>query len=407
MLNILPLTFRRANITVDRIATGAPRSAVRAVQQQFRRVLVRDSTDLPQNHHFLAPSAVNRTQPPCFSWPALLRRGAQNLAINTLIAVVLWASSSRSHFDVQWVYSESIGLSIWLIIDCGRFVVDRKSPIGWPRGWRGLALVAFGIVLGCVLGTLIGDAYAHQQSWERIFASGQSAALMLLMSFAIGGVISYHYYVRGKSEFYQAELAAIQGQAAEAQLKLLQSQLEPHMLFNTLANLRMLIDTDPARAAQMLDRLIAFLRATLSASRATTHALSAEFERLRDYLELMTVRMGPRLQYSIELPDELALLPVPPLLLQPLVENSIKHGLEPSVSGGSIRVRAQRLSDTLVLTVSDTGAGMGDGPMPQPGFGLTQVRERLATAYGGAATLELFANAPIGTVARVTLPSKP
>ncbi len=341
-----------------------------------------------------------------FSWRALARHGLQNLGINTLIAVVLWAASSGHNFVAQWVYSEAIGLSIWLIIDNGRFLVDRDSPIGWPRGWRGLALVAFGIVMGSVLGTMIGDAYAHQQSWVRIFASGQSAAAVFLMSFAIGGVISYHYYVRGKSAYYEAELGVIRGHAAEAQLKLLQSQLEPHMLFNTLANLRVLINADPVRATQMLDRLIAYLRATLSASRATTHALGAEFERLQDFLELMSVRMGPRLRYTLELPDELSDLPVPPLLLQPLVENSIKHGLEPGVGGGSIRVQAQRRGDSLLLTVSDTGVGLGDGPIQETGFGLTQVRERLATAYGGAATLELLASDPAGTVARITLPLK-
>ena len=349
---------------------------------------------------------MNLTPAPKFSWQVLLRHGVQNFAINTLIAVVLWASSPHSHFDVQWVYSLAIGLSIWLIIDNGRFVLDRDSPIGWPRGWKGLALVAFGIVVGCVLGTLIGDAYAHQQSWERIFASGESAAMVFLMSFAIGGVISYHYYVRGKSEFYQAELAAIQGHAAEAQLKLLQSQLEPHMLFNTLANLRVLINADPVRATQMLDRLIAYLRATLSASRATSHPLSAEFERLGDYLELMAVRMGPRLRYSLELPNELETLSVPPLLLQPLVENSIKHGLEPSVAGGSIRVQAQRVGATLVLTVSDTGVGLGDAPLQEAGFGLTQVRERLATAYGPAAAIDLMNNGPAGALARIVIPLK-
>ena len=350
---------------------------------------------------------MNLTQPSRFSWRVLAHHGVQNLGINTLIAVVLRASSPHAHFDVQWVYSQAIGLSIWLIIDNGRFFVDRDSPIGWPRGWKGLALVAFGIVVGSVLGMLIGDAYAHQQSWVRMFANGQSAALVFLMSFAIGGVISYHYYVRGKSAYYQSELALIQGHAAEAQLKLLQSQLEPHMLFNTLANLRMLINADPARATQMLDRLIAYLRATLSASRATSHPLSAEFERLHDYLELMTVRMGPRLRFTLELPDELGALAVPPLLLQPLVENSIKHGLEPSVAGGSIRVQAQRTGDSLVLVVSDSGVGLGDGPIQETGFGLTQVRERLATAYGGAATLELLADEPAGSLARITLPLKP
>ena len=114
------------------------------------------------------------------------------------------------------------------------------------------------------------------------------------------------------------------------------------MLFNTLANLRALIGVDPPAAQHMLDRLNAYLRATLNASRATQHPLSAEFARLADYLELMALRMGPRLQVTLDLPDALADVPVPPLLLQPLVENAIQHGLEPRVQGGALTVRAWR-----------------------------------------------------------------
>jgi LytS/YehU family sensor histidine kinase len=178
------------------------------------------------------------------------------------------------------------------------------------------------------------------------------------------------------------------------------------MLFNTLANLRVLINADPARATLMLDHVIGYLRATLSASRATTHSLSTEFDRLRDYLELMAVRMGPRLQFSLDLPEDLREFAVPPLLLQPLVENSIKHGLEPSVAGGKITVQALRRGDTLTLEVSDTGVGLGDQPLRETGFGLTQVRERLATAYGADAAIDLLTNKPAGTLARITLPLK-
>lgn len=136
-------------------------------------------------------------------------------------------------------------------------------------------------------------------------------------------------------------MGEVQRHAQEARLKLLETQLEPHMLFNTLANLRALIAVDAERAQQMLDPVIAYLRATLHASRAATHPLQAEFDRLRDYLKLMAIRMGPRLAYALELPPALAAAPVPVLLLQPLVENSIKHGLEPKVQGGRITVRAQ------------------------------------------------------------------
>ena len=186
------------------------------------------------------------------------------------------------------------------------------------------------------------------------------------------------------------------------------------MLFNTLANLRMLIGTDPERAQEMLDRMIAYLRATLSASRSTEHALEHEFERLRDYLELMAARMGPRLAYTLDLPDALRTAPVPPLLLQPLVENAIRHGLEPQVQGGHITVRAYTRpapggQTLLVLEVADTGAGLpAQLPAPSPGrsFGLTQVRERLATLHGAAGTLDLIAGGQGGTTARATFPLK-
>jgi sensor histidine kinase YesM len=181
------------------------------------------------------------------------------------------------------------------------------------------------------------------------------------------------------------------------------------MLFNTLANLRVLIGVDAARAQAMLDHLNAYLRATLSASRALQHPLADEFARLADYLALMAVRMGPRLQVRLDLPAELARLPVPPLLLQPLVENSIKHGLEPQVDGGRIDITARRVGQQLVLDVRDTGAGPGaaaTGTDTSGGFGLVQVRERLATVYGSRASLTLQAagDAEGGTLATLRLP---
>jgi sensor histidine kinase YesM len=203
--------------------------------------------------------------------------------------------------------------------------------------------------------------------------------------------------------------------ATENQLKLLESQLEPHMLFNTLANLRVLIGIDPPRAQAMLDHLSAFLRAMLEASRTGSHSLESEFARVRDYLELMQVRMGERLHSELDLPPELALLPVPPLLLQPLVENAIKHGLEPQVSGGRVKVSARRDGGVLVLSVRDSGCGCGPGAAPGTGtrFGLVHVRERLAALYGSGASVELSrtgtddATQPRATLAVVRLPIPP
>jgi len=155
--------------------------------------------------------------------------------------------------------------------------------------------------------------------------------------------------------------------------------------------------------------MIAYLRATLAASRATTHALQAEFDRLRDYLELMAIRMGPRLQYTLDLPAALAEQRVPALLLQPLVENSIQHGLEPKVEGGRIAVSARTEEGHLLLEVADTGAGFvipAEAGIQgfQRGFGLTQIRERLATVYGDRATFDLRATAGQGARALIRLP---
>lgn len=178
------------------------------------------------------------------------------------------------------------------------------------------------------------------------------------------------------------------------------------MLFNTLANLRALIGSDPVRAQHMLDHMVAYLRATLSASRASAHSVQAEFDRLRDYLELMAVRMGPRLRYTLTLPPELAHLNMPPLLLQPLVENAIQHGLEPQVQGGSVTVQASYDGTFLTLHVLDTGVGCLGDPAHAGGFGLTQVRERLATTYGSSGAIKIECNKPIGTSASVTFPCK-
>jgi sensor histidine kinase YesM len=166
----------------------------------------------------------------------------------------------------------------------------------------------------------------------------------------------------------------------------------------------------------MLQRLITFLRATLSASQRTTHPLGEEFSRAGDYLALMQVRMGPRLQIELQLPPELADTPVPPLLVQPLLENAIQHGLEPKREGGLLSLRAQLDGDRIIITVHDTGQGLvaSKAQSRKPthghahGFGVSCVRDRLQSLYGGEAFLTLH-DAPHGpgTMATLELPLKP
>jgi hypothetical protein len=197
---------------------------------------------------------------------------------------------------------------------------------------------------------------------------------------------------------------AIERQALQAQLRLLQAQIEPHMLFNTLANLQGLIAIDPVRAGDMLDGLIQYLRATLSVSRSETTTLEQEFTAMGAYLGLMGVRMGERLRYRFDLPPALRAARLPTMLLQPLVENAIVHGVEPKVDGGEIVISAAIEGDCLAVEVRDTGLGLGQHHAPGGGVGVTTSRERLAVLYGERAALTLGPAHPQGTLARLTLP---
>ena len=204
----------------------------------------------------------------------------------------------------------------------------------------------------------------------------------------------------------QAHAESVARQALQAQLQLLQAQIEPHMLFNTLANLQGLIGFDTERAQLLLDQLIQYLRATLISSRAASTTLGQEFALMEAYLGLMSVRMGQRLSYTIALPDDLRALVLPPMLLQPLVENAIQHGLEAKIDGGHIDVSACREGRNLVLTVSDSGLGLDHPQQSRQGghVGLSNIRERLQAIHGERAAFSLSAAQPCGAVARLTLP---
>jgi hypothetical protein len=353
-------------------------------------------------------------------------RGLKSMAFGVLIAVLI-TGGFRTAFWPNLVQSVCISMLCWFSIDALRLALARwtyrhaasESPAA-ASDWPGWPLMMIAIVIGSVIGFSAGNAIASfflgralggyfRGDWHQMFA-------LLLGSLVPGTIITYWFYSRETIAGQEAAVQTAQRQAAEHQLKLLESQLEPHMLFNTLANLRVLIGVDPVRAQAMLDQLISFLRATLAGSRAAQHPLKAEFARLADYLALMQIRMGERLAVRFELPTALADLPVPPLLLQPLVENSIKHGLEPAVAGGRIDISASREGDELVLRVRDSGAGLGPASPAHPsvpstdstGFGLTQVRERLSAIYGARASFALAGSADgpqgAGTLATIRLP---
>ena len=339
-------------------------------------------------------------------WIDKLRVFLQTMAFCLTIAAIQFAFRPNTDYAVPLVYSVGIGTFTWALIDFGSHLFPSAQETGWPKGAAAVWFPIAGIVGGYMLGTITADAWFGWSSWD--LQSVEQIRYSVLVTLLASVAITYFFYTKGKRAELEKQAAQAKAHASESKLKLLQTQIEPHMLFNTLANLRALINTDPHAATKMLDRLNDYLRATLNASRATLHPLQTEFDRLRDYLELMSVRMGPRLQFTLDLPPELASRSVPTLLLQPLVENSIKHGLEPQVAGGSITVRASQTNEALTLQVTDTGVGLRSPSISTPdnGFGLSQVRERLATAYGNEATLTIAANAPSGTLITIALPLK-
>ncbi|WP_295642646.1 histidine kinase [uncultured Methylibium sp.] len=332
------------------------------------------------------------------------------------VALVLTGLRGGRDLAANLVYSFAIGMSCLGLIEGGRRIAPDwawrwqarhgHAAGRWP-GWPWMSVViVFGTTAGYTLGASIGNALSGKglpMPWK--FGSAASAVASLTISLTVACIATAFFWMRGRLASAQARAEAAQRLAADTQLKLLESQLEPHMLFNTLANLRALIALDPPRAQAMLDHLIAFLRSTLAASRASLHPLAAEFERSADYLALMQVRLGDRLASTLDLPPELAAQPVPPLLLQPLLENAIQHGIEPHRPGGRIALRAWRDGDRLHLSVHDTGIGLEAARASAgTGFGTTQVRERLATLYGDAASLTLASAPGGGTLATITLP---
>jgi signal transduction histidine kinase len=346
-------------------------------------------------------------QPRAFSpLRSMFARAAINQVACALIAMLLWSISPHKGPAIMLGYSLLIGNLCWLFIDGSRALVGRwrwRMRGGNPE-WPGVTWMAPVVVLGTALGYSIGSAIADRLFAQRSPSLGDSAPA-LLISVIAASIIVYVYYARERLHSQQLAAEAAERQTAEMQLKLLQSQLEPHMLFNTLANLRVLIGVEPQRAQVMLDQLIAFLRTTLAATRVDRHPLRVEFDCVRDYLALMGVRMGARLQVQLELPADARELPVPPMLLQPLVENAIKHGLEPQLAGGCIVVSAERRGDTLRLAVRDDGVGLAATPMTGgTHFGLEQVRARLATLFGTSAALDVRAATHGGTEAVLTLP---
>jgi hypothetical protein len=237
-----------------------------------------------------------------------------------------------------------------------------------------------------------------------LYHLGLARGPILWMGLCVAAWYSMRRAEAHAAEVARAELAGeeLRANSAEARLQALQAQVEPHFLYNTLASVQALTEVDPAQANAMTGHLIQYLRNALPKMRESVSTVGQEVELVRAYLNILQMRMGKRLSFDIAVPPELMELPFPPLMLPSLVENSIKHGLEPQREGGMVTITAQVEGGTLRMVVSDTGRGFAD--TVGAGVGLTNIRERLAALYGDAAKLTLEANSPQGVVATIEVP---
>ncbi|MDX2193954.1 MAG: histidine kinase [Gemmatimonadales bacterium] len=332
----------------------------------------------------------------------------------------LFSSPYGQRFGVSTLQAAALlglDLLLWAPVLVALFAVfDRTRPAG-PRALRALMLrswamivagaiqTAASIAVGRAASALLGlDPRALDEFWAPDLRTSLPYTVLGLGAILVAHVVMSRIHLAERSVAREADLRA---EAATAQLRALQAELQPHFLFNALNGIGELVHQEPARAEAMLLRLAGLLRGTLTHRAGALVPLREELAMVDDYLALQHMRFGDRLQVVRRVPPELLEVAVPPLLLQPLVENALIHGIERRRDAGVVELEFRRDGGTLVLTVRDDGPGPGRGAKAGTGVGLANVRERLARRYGGAASVTLEAASPAGALAMVRLPAWP
>ncbi|MEQ1534166.1 MAG: histidine kinase [Sideroxydans sp.] len=319
-----------------------------------------------------------------------------SILFNTAIAGLLTVISFEESFWINFVFSQCIGLSIYAV---NSTVICHISD----KRWR-LATLVFTFPGSIMFGVTLAAWLTGAGDW-----SDPKAWVAVVIGLFFGGIGSITYFLSQRVEQLDAEVKQrrmnemeSEKRQMEAQLKMLQAQIEPHFLFNTLANASSLIDSDPALAKKLLERLNDWLRIALVRARSDSATLGDELEMLENYLQILKIRFGERLHWFTDVEGEARNMSFPPMLLQPLVENAVRHGIEPKIGGGEIIIRATLVEEVLRIEVSDTGVGLlnNDGA----GTGLANVRARLATLFGERGRLTLEGNVNGGVTAMLELP---
>jgi signal transduction histidine kinase len=361
------------------------------------------------------------------STPRLRTRWYTGLTLKGLGLIVLlcvinavrqtsWSFFNTQYGFVDWLIPTAQGTSSGLIVAIPvALAVVATYNLG-PRGapWRHIAL-ALAIAIPCLLGVALqvgidlhlGCSKSYGACFfDRVVDEFEERFVRYGLTCAFFTVV--FVYLRTSAERIARaqdadhERARFVQRMAEARLRMLQAQIEPHFLFNTLANVRRLYQTAPADAARMLDNLMHYLEVALPQMRSADSTLGREAALTDAYLEIQRIRMGHRLTFEIDIPDALRDTPLPPMMLVTLAENAIKHGLAPLPEGGAVSVSASVQGNELTVQVADSGRGFTQSS--GGGTGLANIRARLAALYGAAGRLTLALNTPHGVVATIAIP---
>jgi two-component system, LytTR family, sensor histidine kinase AlgZ len=305
-----------------------------------------------------------------------------------------------AHLAATWIHAVAIGglihaQYVWLVPRLLRGAATRAARLAVHGGAIGLGL-AGGLLLSFPVTALLCDGSPRNLGFE--FYSGG-----LIASALVGGVVAFQA-MRARAR--QVELHAQRATAAavRAELDSLRARTDPHFLFNALNTVAGLISKDPRQAEATVERLADVFRYTLDASRRPRVSVQRELDIVSDYLAVEAIRFGDRMAWDIDCAPELAGASVPPLILQPLVENAVRHGIGEKREGGRIAIRVHRAGGMLAIEVSDDGPGPAGSTQRGSGTSLRDLRERLALEYGASASHDLIARPGGGAIARITVP---
>jgi sensor histidine kinase YesM len=331
----------------------------------------------------------------------VLKALSYTVLFNTLIAVLLTGIEYGGGLVINFIVSQCIGLSICSCVLIAHFLTKSAKP------FIQLVIIITALAIGSVVGALFGSVAVGINPSE--YFQEYSFFQMILLGILFGSIISYFFFSREKISATETLIQkerirrlSSEKKAVETNLRLLQAQIEPHFLFNTLSNILSLFETDLEKGKHMLEDLIHYLRTSLSKTRGDTTTIGQEVEMIRAYMNIFKVRMGDRLKYKIDIQDKIKGIQFSPMLIQPLVENAIKHGLDPKIEGGEVFIRAEENGEILRLEIADTGVGLyEEGNL---GTGLANIRERLQSLYGDKGRLILEQNRPCGLKAIIEVP---